>query len=168
MAIEIERRFLLKNDDWRGLAQGVCYEQGYLMTEKACTVRVRVIGELAYLTIKGFISDSRRSEYEYEIPYADARAMLDGLCSHKITKRRYKIQAEKGLVWEVDEFSGANAGLILAEIELPDEETAFQSPSWLGAEITHDGRYSNARLAVEPYQGWPQQQASKNANKDAS
>lgn len=156
MAIEIERRFLLKNDDWRGLAQGVCYEQGYLMTEKACTVRVRVIGEQAYLTIKGFISASRRSEYEYEIPYADARAMLDGLCLYKVTKMRYKIQAEKGLVWEVDEFSGANVGLVLAEIELPDEETAFQLPSWLGAEITHDGRYSNARLAVEPYQGWPQ------------
>ena len=68
----------------------------------------------------------------------------------------------------MDEFSGTNAGLVLAEIELPDEETAFQLPSWLGAEITHDGRYSNARLAVEPYQGWPQQQASKNANKETS
>jgi adenylate cyclase len=153
MGIEIERKFLVKDASWREEAgAGVLCRQGYLVGERALTVRVRVMGELGFLTIKGETNGIRRTEFEYAIPVADAEALLLP-CGSVVEKRRYRV--ERGAhVWEIDEFSGNNEGLVVAEIELSDEAEAFEKPSWLGAEVSLDRRYSNARLAVEPFSSW--------------
>ncbi|NLR76583.1 CYTH domain-containing protein [Leeia aquatica] len=153
MAYEIERRFKVNGERWRGLAPGIWYRQGYVSVEPQRTVRVRVVGELAWLTLKGQISSMRRHEFEYPVPLADAEAMLTHLCAMQVEKKRYRIELD-GFIWEVDEFFGDNAGLILAEIELPDEHTPFTRPDWLGEEVTEDGRYTNAWLSQHPYTQW--------------
>lgn len=154
MGIEIEKKFLVKDETWRTLAQGTEYRQGYLNTAPERTVRVRLLGEQGYLTIKGIAKGAVRTEYEYEIPPSDARAMLDELCERPlIEKKRYKIQ-HKGRMWEVDEFFGANQGLILAEVELENEDQKFEKPDWIGAEVTADARYFNANLIHHPYHMW--------------
>jgi len=153
MALEIERKFLLKEDTWRS-EQGTRYRQGYLNSVKERTVRVRTIGDKGYLTIKGASRGPVRTEYEYEIPVAEAEAMLDGLCEKPlIEKKRYKIEF-KGLIWEVDEFFGENQGLIVAEVELEKEDQAFRKPEWVGEEVTGDPKYFNANLIHNPYQNW--------------
>ncbi len=140
MAKEIERKFLLRSEAWRASAgPGTPYRQGYLSTDKARTVRVRLAGEHGYLTVKGITVGASRDEFEYEIPAADARAMLDTLCERSIEKTRYRI-AHEGHTWEVDAFAGANAGLVVAEIELASEDEAFARPAWLGEEVTADPR----------------------------
>lgn len=154
MAMEIERRFRVANDGWRGLAEGVRYRQGYLSVEKERTVRVRVVGEQAWLTLKGHVTDVSRHEFEYAIPLADAQTILDSMCPMVVDKLRHRIE-HGGFVWEVDEFFGENAGLVMAEIELPAEDTPFAKPAWLGEEVTHDGRYTNAHLSKNPYTRWP-------------
>lgn len=152
--IEIERRFLLNNQHWRTLASApIEMSQGYLSVEKERTIRVRIIGEQAWLTIKGFISDLSRSEFEYEIPLKDAQYILQNLCPFRLTKWRYEI-THQGYLFEIDEYFGENAPLITAEIELPSEDTIFEHPDWLGEEITFDGRYSNAYLSKHPYSTW--------------
>ncbi len=154
MAKEIERKFLVASDAWRTGARGVPYRQGYLDTGAGCTVRVRVAGERAFLTIKGPPQGAVRDEYEYPIPVADAEELLGRLCSGGcIEKVRHRV-THAGRVWEVDEFEGANAGLVLAEVELehPDAEVAL--PSWLGTEVTGDPRYTNAALARHPRTAW--------------
>ncbi len=154
MAKEIERKFLMANDTWRGLAQGKRYRQGYLSTVKERTVRVRTAGDKAYLTIKGISVGASRSEYEYEIPFADATEMLDQLCEHPLVeKTRYRIPYD-GLVWEVDEFEGENRGLITAEVELTDEKEAVAIPEWIGKEVTGDPKYFNANLVAKPFTRW--------------
>lgn len=154
MGIEIERKFLLKNDNWRGLAPGVKYRQGYLSSVKERAVRVRTIEDQGYLTIKGVSQGAARVEYEYPIPLDDANAMLDGLCEKPlIEKKRYKIPYQ-GLTWEVDEFFGENQGLIMAEVELESETQAFEEPDWIGEEVTHDSRYFNANLIHHPFSQW--------------
>ncbi len=154
MGIEIERKFLLKNDNWRGLAQGVKYRQGYLSSVKERSVRVRTIENQGYLTIKGVSRGAARVEYEYPIPLDDANAMLDGLCEKPlIEKKRYKILYQ-GLTWEVDEFFGENQGLMMAEVELESETQAFEKPDWIGEEVTHDSRYFNANLIHHPFNQW--------------
>ncbi len=153
MAVEIERRFKVNGDSWRGLAEGVRYRQGYLSVEKERTVRVRVVGEQAWLTLKGQISDISRHEFEYAIPVAEAQTIMDAMCPMLVDKLRYRI-AFGGFIWEVDEFFGENAGLVLAEIELPSEETAFDKPEWIGEEVTFDGRFTNAYLSKHPYTRW--------------
>lgn len=155
MAIEIEQKFLVKNDSWRNLAKGYHYCQGYILTQKPeKTVRIRKVGDRAYLTIKGETKKCVRSEFEYEIPLADGEYMLEYLCdSPKVEKIRYKIPFE-GLVWEVDEFLGDNQGLILAEIELDRPDRPFARPDWLGEEVTSDLRYYNSNLARNPYKNW--------------
>ncbi|MDF0604065.1 CYTH domain-containing protein [Neisseriaceae bacterium TC5R-5] len=155
MALEIERRFLICNDHWRKLASGTRYRQGYLSVEKERTVRVRIVGEQAWLTLKGYISELSRHEFEYPIPLADAITMLDTMCPLVIEKLRYCIE-HAGFVWEIDEFFGDNTGLVLAEIELPSEDTHFERPDWIGAEISQDGRYTNAYLSKTPYRQWPE------------
>ncbi|HAX90560.1 MAG TPA: adenylate cyclase, partial [Cyanobacteria bacterium UBA11370] len=121
MATEIERKFLVKNDRWRELATGTVYRQGYISTQKGITVRVRLVGNEGYLTIKSLTQGVSRVEYEYAIPAEDAQEMLDKLCDRPlIEKTRYKIELGS-LVWEVDEFAGENQGLIIAEVELTDE-----------------------------------------------
>ncbi len=154
MAKEIERKFLMANDTWRGLAQGKRYRQGYLSTVKERTVRVRTAGDKAYLTIKGISVGASRSEYEYEIPFADANEMLDQLCERPLVeKTRYRI-SHGGLVWEVDEFEGENRGLVTAEVELTDEKEAVAIPAWIGKEVTGEPKYFNANLVAKPFTKW--------------
>lgn len=154
MAKEIERKFLVIGDDWRRLAEGTMYRQGYLNSVKERTVRIRTVGERAFLTVKGITVGSTRVEYEYEIPVADCNAMLDGLAEQPIIeKKRYRIPFG-GLVWEVDEFFGENLGLIVAEVELTSEDQAFDKPAWVGAEVGHDPRYFNSNLIAHPYSQW--------------
>lgn len=151
MAVEIERKFLLKNEQWRGLGPGCLYRQGYLPSQDLTTVRVRIIGDRGYLTIKGKNTGRARLEFEYEIPLADANQMLTELCPPPLVEKyRYRIPA-LGKIWEVDEFLGDNQGLILAEVELEDENEVIQLPDWVGAEVTHDARYYNVNLARHPY-----------------
>lgn len=154
MAIEIERKFLVKSDGWRNLAVGEVYRQGYMSTENGLTVRVRVVGEQGYLTIKGPSVGNSRSEYEYPIPVEDAQEMLNTLCqSPLIEKTRYKISHGK-LIWEVDEFAGDNHGLIVAEVELKEEAQVVELPDWIGEEVSHDRRYANSNLARNPFRKW--------------
>ena len=157
MGIEIERKFLVKNDTWRKLAagKGVSICQGYLSIAQKATVRVRRIGDRAFLTIKSKVSGLRRSEFEYPLPVADADQMLDQLCRKPIIdKVRYRIPAG-GLVWEIDDFFGENAGLVVAEIELQSESDKFDSPPWLGPEVTGMKRFYNSSLTQHPYSSWP-------------
>lgn len=154
MSKEIERKFLVKGNAWRTLAQGVLYRQGYLNSAKERTVRVRTAGEKGFLTVKGITNGVTRSEFEYEIPFADANKMLSGLAEKPlIEKRRFKIPAGS-LVWEIDEFLGENAGLIVAEIELPNEDAPFERPDWLGREVSNDPRYFNSNLVRHPFSQW--------------
>ncbi len=153
MAKEIERKFLVTDDRWRAGAVGVPYRQGYLPTLDGCTVRVREAGGKGFLTIKGPTRGLSRDEYEYSIPTDDAREMLAGLCGQKVEKLRHLVP-HAGLTWEVDEFTGENAGLVVAEVELPDEAHAVELPAWVGREVTQDPRYSNAALAKRPYRTW--------------
>ena len=153
MALEIERKFLVKDNNWRN-GQWTMYRQGYLNTDENRNVRVRVIDDRGYLTVKGISQGATRVEYEYEIPKAEADAMLDNLCEKPlITKKRYKIEF-KGFVWEVDEFLGQNQGLIIAELELESENQVFIKPEWIGEEVTGDPKYFNSNLIHRPYSKW--------------
>lgn len=154
MAKEIERKFLVSGDAWRKLAKGTHYRQGYLNSAKERTVRVRTLNDRAFIAVKGLTTGVTRLEYEYEIPYADGVSMLEQLAEQPIIeKMRYKI-AHEGLIWEVDEFLGVNAGLIVAEVELADEHQAFAKPPWVGEEVSDDPRYFNANLVQHPYSTW--------------
>lgn len=153
MAREIERKFLVKEGDWRA-AEGVRYRQGYLNSVKERVVRVRTIGDQGYLTVKGLTVGASRLEFEYEIPVRDAEQMLDELCERSlIEKDRYKVQ-HAGLVWETDEFFGENQGLVVCEVELESEDQEFERPEWLGEEVTGDPRYFNSNLIKHPYTRW--------------
>jgi adenylate cyclase len=154
MAKEIERKYLIKEDAWRGLAQGSAYRQGYIPTQDKVTVRVRIVGEKGYLTIKGPTIQYSRLEFEYSIPIKDAQEMLETLCERPfIEKIRYKIESG-GLIWEIDEFEGVNKGLILAEVELGDENQEIELPTWIGQEVSHDSRYFNSNLVKHPFSKW--------------
>ena len=154
MGTEIERKFLMKDDAWRSLAKGTKYRQGYLNSTKERVVRVRTIDDKGFLTIKGITTGATRVEYEYEIPDAEATAMLDELCEKPlIEKNRYKI-AFGGFTWEVDEFFGENQGLIVAEVELESEDQPFEKPDWIGKEVTGDPKYFNSNLIQNPYLKW--------------
>ncbi|MGB3766484.1 MAG: CYTH domain-containing protein [Phormidesmis sp.] len=155
MAKEIERKFLVKNDSWRAEAKGLPYSQGYIPTAQlGQTVRVRLAGDKGYLTLKGPTEGITRSEFEYVIPVADAKEMLETMCDRPlIEKIRYRLVANH-LLWEIDEFSGENAGLIIAEVELETEDQAIQKPHWLGQEVSGDPRYYNANLSRHPYATW--------------
>ena len=157
MGKEIEKKFLIANDDWRQLGTGKPYCQGYLNAEKGRTVRVRTISDRGILTIKGPSEGAARLEYEYDIPVDEALEMLDRLC-HKplIEKTRYKIDYA-GFTWEVDEFKGENLGLLFAEIELQYEGQEFETPPWIGREVTSDSRYYNANLVKNPFSAWKDQ-----------
>jgi CYTH domain-containing protein len=152
VASEIERKFLVQGSGWRAGA-GVRICQCYLNRDKARTVRVRMAGEQAFLTIKGQNRGATRAEFEYEIPVADAEQLLKLSDGPLIEKNRHKVVHE-GSMWDVDDFLGDNAGLVVAEIELTSEDQAFARPSWLGKEVTGDSRYYNSNLATHPYSKW--------------
>ncbi len=157
MPIEIERKFLLANDTWR--PQVTRYErlhQGYLTTEQACSVRVRIAGEAAFLNFKSATLGIARHEFEYPVPLADAREMLDLFCRGRaLDKVRYYVPHGRHL-WEIDVFEGRNLGLVVAEIELSDVAEVFARPTWLGREVSHDPRYFNSRLITAPFLSWPE------------
>jgi adenylate cyclase len=154
MTKEIERKFLVRGDAWRTLAKGIMYRQGYLNSAKERTVRIRTADARAFLTIKGITVGATRVEYEYEIPFGDGKEMLNALAEKPlIEKKRYKIRSGS-LTWEVDEFLGENAGLIIAEVELASEDQALEKPSWVGDEVTEDPRYFNANLVKNPFSRW--------------
>lgn len=154
MGREIERKFLVVGNAWRALAPGALYRQGYLSSVEERTVRVRLTPEAGYLTIKGTSVGAARAEYEYEIPPGDAGAILDTLAERPIVeKRRHRIPVGD-VVFEVDEFLGDNAGLVVAEVELEREDQPFPRPEWLGEEVTDDSRYYNVNLARHPYSAW--------------
>jgi CYTH domain-containing protein len=153
MPQEIERKFLVTGDGWRALGVGAIYRQGYISTG-ARTVRVRVVGDRGYLTIKGPTDGISRSEFEYAIPIEEALEMLQTLCELPlIAKTRYQVPWA-GLVWEIDEFEGENQGLIIAEVELSEPNQAIDFPEWIGEEVSHDPRYYNSNLAKVPFTHW--------------
>lgn len=153
MAQEIERKFLVIGDAWR-TEEGTLIRQGYLHNDINGTVRVRTKGERAYLTVKGGQIGITRTEFEYEIPLEDANQMLDGLCQRPlIEKVRYEVHMD-GFTWEIDEFLEENAGLVVAEIELENEDQEFPKPDWLGEEVSQEARYLNANLVKKPYSQW--------------
>jgi CYTH domain-containing protein len=154
MAKEIERKYLIHEDKaWRDV-KGTVYRQGYLSTIKERTVRVRTIGQKGYLTIKGITVGATRLEFEYEIPVGEADEMLDRLCERPIIEKTRRKIAFDGLIWEIDEFFGVNAGLVIAEVELESEDKAFNKPPWTGHEVSDDPRYYNANLVAYPYSQW--------------
>lgn len=154
MATEIERKFLIKNEQWRGLATGVLYRQGYLSLQPERSVRVRVVGDQGYITIKGKMEGISRLEFEYPIPAEDALTMLATLCHQPLVEKyRYRIDFDN-LVWEVDEFIGVNQGLLMAEVELPKDSEQIAFPDWIGQEVTLDPRYHNSSLVTLPYTQW--------------
>ena len=153
MAVEIERKFRTKGVDFLANQEGERLTQGYLSHDPRATVRLRVQGDRAWLTIKGKTHGASRSEFEYPIP-TDAHAMLKEMCPQGvIDKTRYRIQVGEH-VWEVDEFHGDNQGLVVAEVELDSEDQPFERPPWLGEEVTDDPRYYNSALSRTPYGQW--------------
>ena len=151
MPIEIERKFLLAGEP--PSSEGVEMKQAYLCKDPERTVRVRFEGERAVLTIKGRSVGVTRPEFEYEIPVEDARELMKLSVGDVVEKKRHYYHLGRH-VWEVDVFHGANAGLVVAEIELNDEHEAFEKPEWIGAEVSDDRRYSNASLSTSPYTKW--------------
>lgn len=159
MAIEIERKFLLRNDDWKSLVtQTHVIKQGYLQSgledAQKSSVRIRISNELANINIKSVDLSMVRQEFEYAIPLDDAQEMLSTLCDDVVVeKTRYHVP-HKSHLWEVDVFEGENSGLQMAEIELSDIDEAFELPSWIGGEVTSDKRYYNIFLLKHPYNEW--------------
>jgi adenylate cyclase len=151
MAREIERKFLLEHDGWRAhVTESIEMRQGYLGSAPEVSVRVRIAGSEAFLNFKGATLGISRHEFEYAIPHADATEMLELFCGDRVlTKTRHHVP------WEIDEFHGANAGLVVAEIELAHEHSEFERPGWLGTEVSHDARYYNVCLVTSPYSRWP-------------
>ena len=150
MAKEIERKFLVAGKDWRDRATASkAFRQGYLAETDKLVIRIRIVDEAeAYLTFKSAVRGTTRDEFEYPIPLDDARALIELHQGLVIEKRRHLVPLG-GFTWEVDVFAGAHAGLVLAEIELPAEDTPFEHPDWLGREVTGERRYYNASLALE-------------------
>lgn len=155
MGKEIERKFLIDKEKWNSLdkTKGEFYRQGYLLTDPNKTIRVRQTKFKGYLTIKGISIGATRLEYEYEIPFDEAQELLDEFAISELSKKRYKIQFDSKM-WEVDEFLGDNAGLIVAEIELNSEAEVFNKPDWVAEEVTGEEKYYNSCLTLQPYKDW--------------
>ncbi len=155
MGVEIERKFLVVGDSWRGnVAQETHIVQGYLASTATLTLRIRIRGDRAYLTLKGTSTNISRSEFEYEVPVADARAMLDELAQGPVIDKVRHLVPVGGHTWEVDVFAGDNAGLVMAEVELGSEDEVFVKPAWAGLEVSDDDRYYNVNLARSPFSVW--------------
>lgn len=157
MAIEIERKFRLADDSWRQSAQRrTLLRQGYIANTRRASVRVRLAGEAGWLSVKAMTPGLSRAEYEAAIPAAEANEMLDRLCEGPLIEKWRHIVPYQGSEWEIDEFLGANAGLVIAELELDAEDAPFARPPWLGVEVTYDERYYNFRLSQRPFRHWPE------------
>jgi adenylate cyclase len=154
VGVEIERKFLVQGDAWKTLGEPVFFRQGYLSSHKERTVRVRIEGDRAVITIKGKSVGATRGEWEYPIPVPEAAELLDGLCEQPLIEKYRRRIAVGNHVWEVDEFLGANAGLVVAEIELGAEDEAFEKPDWVADDVTGDARYYNSNLIRQPFSGW--------------
>lgn len=155
MAEEIERKFLVRNDSWRAsVRKSTPFHQGYLCTETERNVRVRTKGDKAVLTIKGKAEGLRRLEFEYAIPMSDAETILDTLCLPTVIQKTRHLVDHGGLVWEIDEFAGANEGLVVAEVELESEDQQVDLPPWVGDEVSDDPKYLNANLVSRPFNQW--------------
>lgn len=152
MAIEIERKFLVTGDAWRVECPDY-FCQGYLTTDPERTVRVRETATQGFITIKGKSAGASRMEFEYPIPKADAHELL-ALCEPPLIEKYRHVSTYEGLIWEVDEFLGSNAGLVVAEVELSSEGQYVALPEWVGVEVTGDVRYYNAQLIKNPYPRW--------------
>lgn len=153
MAKEIERKFLVA-EGWRPEGEGDYIAQGYLSSNEQAAVRIRIRNGHGYLTVKSNVNGVTRLEYEYEVPLSDAEEMLKLCQGPVIEKHRHLLPAGEGRTWEVDVFHGDNEGLIVAEIELDDEEDCFIRPVWLMEEVSTDPRYFNCNLAKNPYKNW--------------
>ncbi len=155
MALEVEHKFLLANDDWRAeIDHSVHYKQGYLSSSPMSSVRVRISDSHAWLNIKSATIGTHRQEFEYEIPLVDANAILDALCHKPLIEKMRHFVPRGEHIWEIDEFMGDNAGLIVAEIELSQIGDYFAKPSWIGMEVTDDLRYYNNNLSKYPFIDW--------------
>jgi adenylate cyclase len=154
MPKEIERKFLLKNDNWKSeITSRKIIKQGYLNTQKERTVRVRIFGKKGFLTIKGETVGMTRLEFEYEIPVQEAKELLQ-LCENPLIEKERFIVSRGKLKWEIDIFEGENAGLRIAEVELEDESQDVEIPDWIGEEVTFDHRYFNSNLVKLPFKSW--------------
>jgi adenylate cyclase len=155
MGREIERKFLVNGQQWRQEALHSSFlRQGYLSVDPQRTVRVRLDGEEGFLTIKGVTTGASRAEFEYPLPAAEAHELLADLCLRPlIEKTRFRLH-HAGLLWEIDEFTGDNKGLVVAEVELQREDQSIALPEWAGEEVTGDHRYHNSSLIANPYSNW--------------
>lgn len=154
MALEIEHKFLVNSTAYRNLAKPVLYRQGYLAVLPDKIIRVRTVGDAGFITIKVRVSALTRKEFEYEIPLSDTIEMLDEMCIGPVVEKyRYTVEY-KNSIWEVDEFLGDNAGLVVAEIEVATEGQLFEKPDWVGEEVTHNPRYLNSNLSKFPFNTW--------------
>lgn len=157
MAIEIERKFLLRDERWRAeVTRSESMHQGYLAGSEHCSVRIRVTDRDARINIKSATLGITRSEFEYVVPLADAEEMLNSLCGDRTLRKTRHYLHHAGHEWEIDEFHGANAGLVVAELELGTVDEQFATPAWLGEEVSDDPRYYNSRLVEAPYRTWPE------------
>ena len=158
MGLEIERKFLVTNDDYKKEARSrIWIRQGFLTDDLKRAVRVRIVGDNAFITIKGKNVGAARHEFEYPVDKADAKIMIEEICiAPVLSKYRYLVDLD-GLTWEVDEFKGENEGLVIAEVELPKLGHKLVLPVWAGREVTHDKRYYNASLVRSPYRKWKQE-----------
>lgn len=155
MATEIERKFTIKNDHWRTeVNKSQRYVQGYLAGNERASIRVRIAGDKANINIKSATLGIFRQEYEYAIPLDDAQTMLDDLCEKPVIDKVRHFVSFAGKTWEIDEFSGENQGLIVAEIELNEIDESFELPAWAGEDVSHDKRYYNVSLVKHPYKNW--------------
>ncbi|MGA1597438.1 MAG: CYTH domain-containing protein [bacterium] len=154
MGVEIERKFLVVSEEWRGQGECLRFEQGYLSRSPERSVRVRIEGDRAKLNIKSGKSLLRRLEFEYDLPLEDARHLLREVCEKPLLQKERTVLEYAGKVWEVDEFFGENQGLIVAEVELQDENERVDLPPWIGEEVSHDPRYLNISLIDRPFQNW--------------
>ena len=155
MATEIERKFLVLNDDWRGIVRSdMKIIQAYLATNESSSTRIRIQNDKANINIKSATLGITRSEFEYAIPVVDAQSMIDDLCIKPVIEKTRYIVKYMHHTWEIDVFSGDNQGLIVAEIELSSPDEAFEKPSWLGEEVSNDARYYNVCLVKTPYKTW--------------
>lgn len=153
MGVEIERKYLVNTQLWKPSSGGTDLRQGYLCRTPERTVRVRIGGDRAWITVKGVTQGISRPEFEYEVPVSDAREML-ALCDGPLVEKTRYLEEYEGQTWEVDVFHGANQGLVIAEIELDDPDQAVELPVWVGRDVSGDRRYANSSLSVVPYRIW--------------